>query len=399
MISNDNQEKLLERLLQRIETMNEEILKVIGEKIGEIGKISPTDVHRLKQMILYGEDLSKITEIIAKYTGLNEKEIYKIFEEEAKINQSFAKQYYKAKNIEFIPYDKNKNLQNLVDGIAKTTADTYKNISKTMGFGMRAPNGKIIFTPLAQAYQKIIDDSILAISTGQTTYQQTMRNVIKQLGRSGIRSVDFATGYHRRIDTQVRMNTLDGMRELTNNLQQQFGEEFGADGVEISVHSNPAPDHSLIQGHQFSLKEYENMQNSLPFVDYEGNSYNAIKRHISQWNCYHYIFNIVLGVNKPLFNDKQLEEINNTNEKGFEFEGKHYTNYEGTQLQRQIETEIRKNKDTQILAKASGDLELVNESQMKITQLTNKYNKLNRISGLKSKMERARVSGYRRTNV
>ena len=71
----------------------------------------------------------------------------------------------------------------------------------------------------------------------------------------------------------------------------------------------------------------------------------------------------------------------------------------GTQLQRRIELNIRKQKDIQILAKASGDNELVAESQKKITQLTNKYRDLVKVSGLPSQMQRASVSEYRRTKV
>ena len=73
--------------------------------------------------------------------------------------------------------------------------------------------------------------------------------------------------------------------------------------------------------------------------------------------------------------------------------------YEGTQLQRKIETEIRKAKDIQIIAKASGNKELVQESQTRITQLTYKYRELSKISGLPTQLERARVSGYKRTNI
>ena len=51
------------------------------------------------------------------------------------------------------------------------------------------------------------------------------------------------------------------------------------------------------------------------------------------------------------------------------------------------------------MAKASGNKELVQESQQKITQLTRKYKQLSDISGLPTKMERMRVSGYKRTNI
>ena len=124
------------------------------------------------------------------------------------------------------------------------------------------------------------------------------------------------------------------------------------------------------------------------------------RRNISQYNCFHYLFNIVAGVSKPQYTDKQLQEINERNEKGFEFDGKHYSMYEGTQLQRRIETAIREAKDTQILARASEDNELVLQSQTRITQLTTKYKQLCSVSGLPNKLStRASVSGYRRTSV
>ena len=76
-----------------------------------------------------------------------------------------------------------------------------------------------------------------------------------------------------------------------------------------------------------------------------------------------------------------------------------YTNYEGTQLQRNLERAIREQKDIQIFAKASGNNELIADSQSKITQLTSKYRELSSVSNLPTKMQRMKVSGYRRTKV
>ena len=150
-------------------------------------------------------------------------------------------------------------------------------------------------------------------------------------------------------------------------------------------------------GRQFSIEEYDKLENGDIATDYKGNKYDgADKRHIGEYNCYHKIFSIVLGVSKPEYTDKQLKEIQEKNEQGFDFEGKHYTNYQGTQLQRRIETEIRKAKDTQILARASGDTELVEQSQNKIRLLTSKYNDLCKASGLLPKKQRMQVSGYKR---
>lgn len=401
MLNNDRQEILVERLINRIEKLNEDILTTIGTRIKEIRKLTPSQAHQIKQMLVYGEDIEKIVQQISKITNMNIVDIYNIFNEEAKINQGFAKTYYEASGIQFVPYLQNKALKQQVEAIASLTAKSYMNVSNTtaIGYTIRDMQGNIIFKDISNVYRETIDSALFNITQGKTTYDQEMRRIIKQLGTSGLKTIDYESGHIRRLDSAIRMNVLDGMRQLTNELQQQFGEEFGANGIEISVHSNPAVDHAPIQGHQFSNEEYNNMQNSLPFKDYEGNQFNAIERHISEWNCYHYVFSIVLGVNKPEYSKEQLQTIIDKNNEGFILDGKHYTNYEGTQLQRKLETQIRRQKDLQILAKASEDKELVQQAQRKITYLTTKYKQLSQISGLPTKMERLRVTGYRRINV
>lgn len=87
-----------------------------------------------------------------------------------------------------------------------------------------------------------------------------------------------------------------------------------------------------------------------------------------------------------------MKEIQEQNETGFEYNGRHYTMYEGTQLQRRLELEIRKQKDTQILSRSAGDIELAQESQSKINLLTHKYNDLCKTSGLLPKKQRMSVS-------
>ena len=85
----------------------------------------------------------------------------------------------------------------------------------------------------------------------------------------------------------------------------------------------------ISNGRQFSIEEYDKLENGEIATDYQGNKYDgADKRHIGEYNCYHKIFSIVLGVSKPEYTDKQLKEIQEKNERGFDFEGKHYSMYE-----------------------------------------------------------------------
>lgn len=400
MLSQEVEEKLANILVTRIEETNSYILKRIGEVIKQISTLTPSQAYQIQQILKFGGTYEEIAKELARVSGKNVQDIYKIFEEVAKNNKQFAKQFYQYRGIDYIPYSKDIALQNQVNSIARLTADTYLNIANTRGIGFLFKNkdGQMYFKDIQQAYYEIIDRGILAISQGKETFQTEMRRIIKDVGGNGV--VIYESGRTRRLDSAVRMNILDGMRALNNETSRRFGEEYNADGIEISVHSKPAPDHADIQGRQFSIEEFDKLENGDVAIDYKGNRYNgADKRHIGEYNCYHKIFSIVLGVSKPEYTDKQLNDIRQSNLSGFDFEGKHYTMYEGSQLQRRIELNIRKAKDTQILARASGDTELIEQSQNKIRLLTSKYNDLCKASGLLPKKQRMQVAGYKRIKV
>ena len=395
-------DKLVERLVDRIEEGNSYTLRKIGESIKEIGALSPSKAQQLSQILKYGGNYDKIVEKLAQITEMNVKDIYEIFEEVAKSDYAFAKQFYDYRGVKYIPYEENIALQQQVKALARITAGEYANFSNTLAFTKRV-NGRVVYTDLARTYQDTIDKAVLSIAQGKSTFQEQMYSTIKELGSSGIKKVDYASGRSVRLDSSVRQHLKGALRNLHNETQAVFGEEFGSDGVEISVHMNPAPDHAEVQGRQFSKEEFDKFQNDQDAVDYTGKLFTSEhdghdRRSISEYSCYHYTFDIVLGVSKPEYSKKELQEIIDNNNKGFELDGEHYTNYEGTQMQRKLETEIRKQKDIQIIAKASGNKELVQESQNKITQLTHKYKQLSDVSGLPYKRDRLRVLNYKRVN-
>lgn len=398
MLSEKIIDLLIERLVNRIESTNTKILEKISEDIFKLGTLSVTDAHKLGQILKYGGSYNKITKELAELTKLNLKDIEDIFEEVAKSDYTFAKQFYDYKNVDYIPYNKNKALQRQVKAFKRITSKTYKNLSKTMAYALKDTDGKTIYTPIAKAYQEIIDKAVLSVGQGKNTFQKEMSDAVKTLGGNGI-VVQYPSGYHRRLDTSIRMNMNEGLINMSIELQKQFGKEFGADGVELTVHEAPAPDHADIQGHQFSNKEFNKMQSNKAFKDVNGVEFEALDRIIGQWNCKHRTFNIVIGVSEPLYSKKQLQNIIESNNEGFELDGKHYTTYEGTQLQRRLETEIRKQKDIQILGKGARQKEVVAEAQAKITALTQKYKELSDISGLPTRMQRMRVADYRRINI
>lgn len=400
MLRKEIEDKLADIFVSRIENVNEKVLADIGKVIKEISTLRPTEAYKLGQILKYGGSYEKIVEELSKITKKSRDDIYKIFDEVAENNKQFAKDFYKYRGMDYIPYKKDTALKQQVEALAKITENSFMNIANTKGLGMLVEglDGQVRFGNLQQAYSEIIDNAIISIAQGKSTFYEQMRGMLNTLGHNGL--VRYESGRVRRFDSAARMNILDGIRQLNIETTKKLGEEYGADGVEVSVHENPAPDHEEIQGRQFRNEQYENIEDGGVGYDVKGRRFDGdTMRRIGEYNCYHKVFSIIVGVNEPEYSDKELEEIKERNEKGFEYEGKHYTLYEGTQLQRQLELKIRKEKDTQILARESGFKDLAEESQAKINYYTKKYNKLCNISGLQPKKYRMSVSGYRRIEV
>lgn len=419
-------ENITERLISRYEKANTVILKKIGETIKKIGTLTPTDALKLESILKYGGDYEKIIKELSQITGLTVQDIYKIFEAFSKKDLQFAKQFYDYRGVSFIPYEENLALQNQVNSIARITAGEFINNTTMLGYGLQDNKGNIIYRGIRETYNELIDEAIMSVSTGKETFDETMARQLKTLGGGGLRVI-YPTTYvdkngnvkhhTRRLDSVIRTQIEEGIRTLHNANQELFGEDFGYNGIEVTHHLNAAPDHiDTVDGKQFVLVDKvqeqinSGIETGIKQDDIRGNQvringkwyddFNAVNdslvRHVSTLNCRHTTFSIIVGISKPQYTQEQLDEDKKKNMDGFMVEGKHYSNYDGEQAQRSIELAIRKQKDIQILAKASDNKELIGQSQDKIRILTNKYHELSKASGLPTKMQRMKVSGYRR---
>ena len=397
-MNNDKLELALERFVRRFEEFNTEVLEEFGKTISKFDGLTASQAHKLAQQMKNGRDIDKILDDLERISELSRKDIEDLLEITAKENIAFANTYYEAKAMDKISYEDSKQFQDLVKAVEKTTKGEFTNLSKTTALKLLKDNGKPLYLDIKKAYNEVIDRCVLAVSTGQTNYQKAMYDTIKQLSSSGVKKIYYDNvgnkrqdgtvvkyPYARRLDSSVRMNILDGVRQVNIGIQEQVGKEFDSNGVEITAHSPCAPDHIFIQGQQYTKKQFEKINANL-------------RRPISTLNCTHFVFSIVLGVSSPNYTKKQLNQFKKESNSIVEYQGRKYTKYEATQVQRKIETAIRQQKDLQIIAKASGDKDTIAKSQQKISQLTQEYKKFSNKVGLDTKMNRLRVSGYKRTS-
>ena len=401
-ISEKTIDKLVNKLNERTYKANDYFLKQIGEAIKKIGELSPSDAHKLAQMLKYGGNYQDLVRELTNISGIPKREIEKIFDNYAKIDQSFYEKFYKYRNLKYIPFDENIALKRQTRALAEITNGTLKNFtrSRALGYTFKDLEGNVRFHGLRETYERVLDDAVLNVSQGKEAYNMAMSKLIKEIGGSGLRSVEYDKRSYR-LDSMVDMHMRSALNNLHNENQKIIAKEIDADGFEISVHLNPAPDHQDAQGKQFSKTEYKKLQKGEKATTYQkeqvelGHSKNGSYRPISEYNCYHYVFAIVLGVSKPQYSKEKLQEIIDKNNEGFELDGKHYTNYQGTQLQRLLERKIREQQDIEMFARESNQLDTALESQNQMKALLNTYKKVSQVSGLPENTSKLFSEGYR----
>lgn len=369
-------EDLPKNITENLNYINNFVIKVICKRLYEIGKLqSSYDIAQLKNALEYaGIDLKIMEEEIAKITNKNLEEIDKIFEETAKTNIEFANTFYKYRGLKGLKsYRDNKKLEKLIETIKNQAEKDYKNISKTRGFLI---NGK--FNSIRQQYISIVDKGITAVTTGTMDYNTAIRNAVINMVNSGVRVVEFESGYSRRMDSQVRMNVLEGVRRLNMEMLDITSKEFGADGYEITAHALCAPDHQHIQGRQYSEKAYEELNANL-------------RRPIGTLNCKHIAIPIVLGVSSPTYSNKELDKIIDNSNKEIIYDDKVYTRYEASQRQRKLETKIRKEKEKLQAFEILKDDIRIKKSKDKIKELTDLYKDFSEEVGLSIYPEKLRI--------
>lgn len=362
-------EALLKLYQDRMQAVTDEYLRLMGEHLRDMGSLSPTDVHRLKELRRVGTNVKRMKREIAKAANVSVKDLEKTFRAVAESDEQFAAQWFaeaytvSAKGAA----QASKPIERILKAQLRVTAQAFKNLSQT--------------TILSESYRSAVDVAVQTVQAGVSDYRSAIRAAMKKAAADGLR-VKYPSGVSRRLDTAVRQNVLDGVRALNNDILRQLGKEYGADGVEISAHYLCAEDHLPYQGRQFSQKEFDALQARLD-------------RPFGMWNCKHTIFPIILGISEPTYSDTELEEINRNSAQRIDIGGRALTRYEWTQEQRKLETAVRAQKDVANLAKASGDDVARRDAQAKINALMDRYDQITVAAGLETDYKRMYVAGFR----
>lgn len=384
MLTEKQLEAAIAQITGRLDEVNRTLIKKIAAQILKIGQLNPTSINRILAMSDMGADMRDISRDLADATALNVRDIYAIYNMALRDSYTDPRFAVALKSRPLSPMQNDRLRQFAINAAAQTAA-AMRNLSNT--------------TAILPAYREAVDKAITAVSMGGMSYNEAARDIIRDLGYNGLQ-VQYESGYHRRLDTAVRQNIIDGVNQINQNASLEMGRALGYDAVELSAHANSAPDHEPVQGRVFLLAEFEKMQNGEPFQDVDGNRYEGFPRSIGEWNCMHIAMSFDTKTSIRRYTNEQLQQWKDDNAKGCDVDGKHYTLYQARQLMRQLETKVRREKDAAVAAKLNGnDMDERRARQRVINALSTKYYAVAQAAGLTPRGQRLSVEGFRAVSV
>ena len=385
-------------LMNNVSGWEQNVLTRKGKRIKKYGKLSLADVKSINNIAVVKQDMDAITKELAKVTGYNISQIEQMYGELLEEQHLANQPLYDYRGKTFVPFAENRELQAIARAYAKTTGETMINLAKTKALCILDSNGKV--KGLQKYYTDVLDKAVMQVTTGATDFHTAMRDSIVELGGSGVR-VDYGiqkirgkdVRVTRRLDTVVRQNLLWGAKQASTEYNTMIGEELGCDGIEVDWHSNPRPSHAGMQGKQYSVVGKKTI-NGVTYEDaYEQgiDSKDGESGLLNDYGCLHYKTPIILGISEPRYSPEELKRLNEQNARRYTIDGKEYSGYEVTQMQRRLETAVRNEKTTRELAKASGDNVLVKRCNERIKAYQGKYNEISEITGIQGDKKRMSV--------
>lgn len=363
------------------------IMSEIVERIKKANEITPLIDWTLGRLAAIGESKTRIKKIISDALVDTDLQIDKIYEQAVRSDYVTNKELYKATGRDYLPYRKNKWLQQVVSAITEQTKDSLRpmeNITQTTGFNVKMGK-ETVFTPLSEYLERTLDNAMTEIIIGVKTYSQAINGVIDEMTSSGLRIVDYASGRSDRVEVAARRAIMTGVGQLTDKVNEKNAEDLKTDYWEVEWHMGARNtgagfmNHQSWQGKVYSSAEMRTVCGLGEMLGFAG------------INCYHIRFPFLPGISKRKYTDEWLTEQNRKENAKKAFNGKEYDTYGAIQYQRKLERTIRKLKeDIKLLEKAKTDPNDISAAKIRLRVTSKTYTDLSKEMDIPQQLERIR---------
>ncbi len=387
-------DSLPEELAELYRTLEDTLLDEICSRLKLADQLNEVTVQDIRALRSHGIDLKNIEKAIRKTTGISEAKLKTLLDDVVERNQRY---YTDLIGIAHVTQPETLVDAATVDAIQKQTLDTFRNLTASMGFLVDA--GRTMLPP-ARVYQWALDNATMQIQSGAISYNQAIKSAVQQLAQSGLKVVDYESGHRDQIDVAARRAVMTAVNQLNRKYSEQSMDFLQTDLVQVEAHAgarnidgpNGWENHKKWQGKLYRwaefAKKYPNASKG-GYPDFERTCGIGDVTGILGANCRHSWSAFVEGVMERTYTDKQLEHIDD--DLGCEFDGKKYTAYEATQMQRRVERQIIKQKRLVTAYKASEQKDEYYTAKAKLVRLNAKYKAFSKAAGLPLQWERTKV--------
>lgn len=374
---------LPEELAELYRNLEMTLLEEICSRLDLAGELNEVTVESIRALRSHGISLEEIEKAIRDTTGISEKKLNELLDDVVERNQA-----YYTELIDLAGVTKPQTLVSTatIDAIYRQTGRELLNLTQSMGFLV---DGGRTMLPPAKAYQWALNNAEMQIQSGAISYNQAIKRAIMQLADSGIRVVNYESGHRDHIDVAARRAVMTGVSQICAKYTEQSAEYLNTPYFEVSAHIGARDkgkgwaNHREWQGKVYSTRDHDKYSNiydvcGLGRVD-----------GLEGANCRHIRTAFVDGVMERTYTDKQLSHIDDGRDANFE--GRHYSAYEATQKQRQIERTVRKLERRRTAFEAQGNTEEAQAAQIKIRRLRKEYKAFSAAADLPLQTERMKV--------
>ncbi|WWU63796.1 phage minor capsid protein [Clostridium baratii] len=364
------------------------IIEDISRRMAKAGKVTDTAKWQAIKAKEIGIALEDIKKKIKEINNISESDLKELLNYASEKSIKQDNEIYTKAGLDPLKIKGNKVLESIVNSAFKQTAGELFNLTASLGFATTV-GGKIVYKDIAKYYHKALDLAVLQISSGTLDYNTAIRNAIKELSKSGIRYVDYESGWSNSIEAAVRRAVMTGSSQMAQKLTIEGIEQMGAEYVETTAHAGARPTHAEWQGQVFCYKG-----KSDKYPDFVESTGYGTGDGLGGWNCRHNFFPFYPGITARAYSDKDLKNIDPP---PFEYNGKNYTYYEATQKQRVMERAIRKTKKELIGYNAAGLNTDFKNASVKLKQQERKYKEFSKVADIPTEKDRLQVLGFNRS--
>ena len=331
-------DQMPDAFVQLWQQVEDAILQDVARRIGKMDAVTPTanwQLWRYQQTEAVRNDVVKL---LAKYTGKSETAIRKLLLQAATEAMEREDAIYYHYDMEPPPFEENAALNNLLDAGARQTCGTWQNLTATTA------------NTVTGAFERTLDAAWLKVGTGAFDYKTAVKQAVDSLA-DDMPMVTYPSGHTDSIEVAARRAVLTGVNQTTGKLQVARADEMGVAFFETTAHGGARPSHAEWQGRRFhrgGAVDYKGRH----YPDFEAATGYGTGAGLCGWNCRHTFFAVFpeLG-DPPQWTQEQLQELNARN---IEYNGKKYTAYEISQMQRARERNVRRWKKRYLAEDAAG---------------------------------------------